>query len=103
MSTKMFYKRKMSFFALTYALDRLALSLLCGHSFVCEISSTIGSFDAMSSLPLFTQADLKDLLTPRARNNRDSVRSGSTRTTITQFQRCGSGNCAKFIPFQMMD
>ncbi|XP_033606134.1 gastrin/cholecystokinin type B receptor isoform X3 [Cryptotermes secundus] len=40
------------------------------------------------------RADLRDLLTPRARNSRDSIRSASTRTTISQFQRCGSGSIA---------
>ncbi|GFG30044.1 hypothetical protein Cfor_12342, partial [Coptotermes formosanus] len=36
------------------------------------------------------RADLKDLLSLRARKSRDSVRSASTRTTVSQFQRCGS-------------
>lgn len=46
---------------------------------------------------MFVQADLKDLLALRKRRSSDSVRSASTRTTVSQFQRSGSGNKTKFV------
>jgi hypothetical protein len=54
-------------------------------------------FWSSTLLGMFVQADLKDLVTLRTRTSSDSVRSASTRTTVSQFQRCGSGNNPKLL------